>query len=872
MVSSSCTMSNFLCIEVYDESCLQSVRFVLVYRPPNSRSEDDDDLIDRLMELCISRNHTILLGDFNLDIDWCLPSANNPASAKFLEFFTCLGITQHVTKPTRNNSILDIVLSSAPIIENLQVLPPFAASDHNCISFDVQLGPHEPAKIPLPNFLKADYLSLSNYLNSIDWWSAFQGYSSADDLYKRFCDLIRFGLYNFVPVEISVLRKVNYPKHIRNLIAQKERIFLSASADPLSSQHYKRICSELDRHLKTFLEYRVRKAAANSNSRTLFALIRNKMKLKSSLPVLQDEDGNQYLTAADKAEALASFFSSVFTPPLGSVSSVFPCINDNSSSSQDSFSPNCLCEAILNPHEVLKVLKSLKPSTSLTSDGIPQIVYRKCAHSLYKPLTMVFNVSLMFSEIPTIWKTSIVTAIPKTTNSTLISSFRPISITPTPMKVMEKLIRDRVVTLFVKNSSIPVEQHGFTSGASTVTQLSDCLFDWSLAISNGNSVDAVYFDLSKAFDKVNHVKLLRKLYDLGIRGSLLKWFQSYLSDRHMCVKVNNSFSRLYPCPSGVPQGGVLSPLLFLAYTHDIPRYVNSHPLVKVQIYADDIKIYGIYNNHNHSEIYQALSLSIIKMMKWAADWDIPVNLSKTCVFHIGSREFNIYKFNDMAFNNREEIRDLGVTLKSDLNFEAYIDLIVRKAYAAMFTICRNTECCSSQILIKLYKAYVVPILEYASQIWSPTTKKLQRRIEKVQQTFTKILVYKCSPNPEHPQVIPNYKRRLSLFKLNTLFYRRIFTDLVFAFKILKGETKLRPSKYWIFRPCRGRTSLLSLHNTRLNTNSNSKMYNNFFFRSARWIQMLPSYVIESPNSSVFKARLKKINLISVLQIRDLDVL
>lgn len=113
---------------------------------------------------------------------------------------------------------------------------------------------------------------------------------------------------------------------------------------------------------------------------------------------------------------------------------------------------------------------------------------------------------------------------------------------------------------------IPPEQHGFTSGASTVTQLADCVFDWNCALNEGHSVDVIYFDLSKAFDKVCHLKLLHKLNHIGIRGTLLNWFRSYLENRSMHVKVENSFSKSYPCTSGVPQGGVLSPLLFLIYT------------------------------------------------------------------------------------------------------------------------------------------------------------------------------------------------------------------------------------------------------------------------------------------------------------------
>ena len=182
---------------------------------------------------------------------------------------------------------------------------------------------------------------------------------------------------------------------------------------------------------------------------------------------------------------------------------------------------------------------------------------------------MIFHISMSFGEVPALWKEALVTAIPKDTTSLSLSSYRPISITSPPVKVLEKLIRDKLSSWFKNNNVIPVEQHGFTPSASTATQLADTLYDWKIAINDGNSVDVIYFDLSKAFDKVSHQKLLYKLSHLGVRGPLLNWLRSYLDGRNMCVKVENSFSERYPCTSGVPQGGVLSPLLFLAYTYDL---------------------------------------------------------------------------------------------------------------------------------------------------------------------------------------------------------------------------------------------------------------------------------------------------------------
>ncbi|EYB81098.1 hypothetical protein Y032_0392g572 [Ancylostoma ceylanicum] len=511
----------------------------------------------------------------------------------------------------------------------------------------------------------------------------------------------------------------------------------------------------------------------------------------------------------------------------------------------------------------------LQPSTSIPFEGIPQIIYKKCADSLCEPLSILFNISLMSLEVPLAWKEAIVTAIPKNSDATHISCFRPISITPTPVKILERIIREKLISHITKFNLIPPEQHGFVSGASTTTQLVDCVFEWSSALNSGQMTDIIYFDLSKAFDKVNHLKLLSKLKQLGVNDTLINWIRSYLCGRRMCVKVGNSFSKSYPCHSGVPQGGVLSPLLFLLYTHDLPAKLCTHPLVKVQIYADDIKVFACYNSQNYSEIHDALSLSIKNMSLWAELYDIPLNLSKTLVFHVGKGDPMPYIVSGTILKNCNEIKDLGIHFNSKLSFDTHIRHVINRSFAALFTIFRNIRSNDSLLLIKLYKCYVLPLLEYASQVWSPSTVKHQRAIERVQQTFTKLLLYRSSPNSYHHHRIPAYHDRLKKFKLDSLLQRRTFNDLVFCFKVLRMNCKLRASKYWVFRPCNGRSGTFILHYKKINSRFNSKIFSTLFMRGARWLRQLPNDVLCSPSTSIFKTRLRKLNFLRLLGIKEI---
>lgn len=332
----------------------------------------------------------------------------------------------------------------------------------------------------------------------------------------------------------------------------------------------------------------------------------------------------------------------------------------------------------------------------------------------------------------------------------------------------------------------------------------------------------------------------------------------------MFVKVGNSFSGRRQCTSGVPQGGVLSPILFMVYTCDLPDRLKTHAAISVQMFADDIKVYGTYNASNQSLVLKALNQSILNMITWASNWEIPVNLAKTSVMHFGPGRAPDYRFGNITLRHVDAIKDLGIHMNKHLKFDAHVDLTVRKALSVLYGMLRSIFDNDSATLLKLYKAYVLPILEYGSQIWSPQTKKLQNKVEKVQQTFTRILVRRCMPDLQSL----NYESRLKFLKLKSLRYRRIYNDLVFCFKLLKGDLTLRASKYWTFRPCRNRTSILSLQfknpgNKFLRCNANFVLS-----RGAVWLQKLPDHVLEAPTVAIFKSRLKKIDLLSSLELQS----
>ena len=236
---------------------------------------------------------------------------------------------------------------------------------------------------------------------------------------------------------------------------------------------------------------------------------------------------------------------------------------------------------------VLNKLRSLKEGKSPGPDGFSVSVLKKCANSLADPLSVLFNQSIDTGILPLDWKTALITPVYKKGDKLDADNYRPISLTSLVVKVMESIIYDNMIAFLMKHNVIPPAQHGFLPGKSINTNLLTSLADWTRALDTGDTVDVVYFDFSKAFDRVPKRRLLFKLDHYGIRGNFLRWIDSFLTDRSFRIRIGNSVSVPVKVLSGVPQGS-----LFIVYSSDITNGLRS----KCAMYADDVKLYNSSSN------------------------------------------------------------------------------------------------------------------------------------------------------------------------------------------------------------------------------------------------------------------------------------
>jgi hypothetical protein len=261
------------------------------------------------------------------------------------------------------------------------------------------------------------------------------------------------------------------------------------------------------------------------------------------------------------------------------------------------------------------------------------------------------------STLPCDWRTAYITPIHKSGNRLEANNYRPISLTSSVVKIMESIIVDRLDSFTSEFAIIPKEQYGFTKGKSVETNLLSCLNDWSSLVDLGKSVDVVYLDFAKAFGKVPINLLITKLKTHGISGRLLAWITHFLSDRKFAVKVNGVLSDFLDVSSGVPQGSVLGPKLFLLYTADIPGLFLS----PCAMFADDIKLY------NDTDNSFTLQEDLNKVLCWSESWGLPLNKNKCVVLHIGKKNTGTsYHIDGVRLLAVLEHNDLGVVVSGNL--------------------------------------------------------------------------------------------------------------------------------------------------------------------------------------------------------------
>jgi hypothetical protein len=501
------------------------------------------------------------------------------------------------------------------------------------------------------------------------------------------------------------------------------------------------------------------------NTKPFFRYLKSKNKVKKTVKDLEDSNGIRSKTPKETADILLDFFHSVFKKesfgPLPK-----KCYQTTNALNK------VMEKLIIENSKVKKLLVNLKENKSMGPDKIHPKLLKFLAENdnFVCALTTLLNRCVYEESIPSVWKSAVVVPIHKKGSVHLPGNYRSVSLTCILCKLYETAIRDHILTYVI--GIITDKQHGFLPGKSCLSNLLETLDKANEYMSEGNCVDLFYFDFSKAFDTVSHYRLLVKLEAMGFSKNMLNIIRNFLGDRDMKVKVGDAVSLAKSVASGVPQGSVLGPLLFLLFINDLPDSIKN----EIKIFADDVKMV--------TDPGQSISIQadLQELCDWESVWLLMFNVEKCKVLHIGkSNPKNTYTFLGTALDVCSSEKDLGVTFNEKLNFHDHIYTSISKAKSSLAWLLRNTLSRAPYEMKTAYKSLVRHNLEYCCQVWSLKARHGNWNtildIEAVQRTFTRVIDEMSGLN---------YEQRLKSLGMTTLLERRMRGDLIETFKILNG--------------------------------------------------------------------------------------
>ena len=763
-----------------------------LYRPPNSPHEYNVGINRVISSLSnITADQYLICGDFNYPrIDWTNHLVNrieNSIEQFFYDECQNAFLWQHVKEITRQRgtnepSVLDLVFSKNELeIEEIKYDPPIGRSDHAVLKFKFALE----GEIAISNeefikkkYFQADYIIMKRVFELINWESDMSE-TELQAKWDYFVHIYNQTVDRLVPVGhsqgkfspkckwmtryalISIERKVKaWKQHQRRKSSRSWDFYCNARNHSV----------EAVRNAKWNFEKSLADEVKNGNVSAFYAYARSRTTIKETVARVTQPDGSLTVTKKNTADTINATFQSVFVREGNEPVPAFESRYDGPLLEDVTFSPDTIKD----------ILEHLKESSAPGPDGIHPKVLSECAQYLSLPLYLIFKHSLEVGELPCEWKTANVSPIFKKGKKSDPLNYRPISLTSVPCKVMEKVIRDEIMEHLEQNNLLSKHQHGFRSNRSCLTQLLEYFSEIHKSLDDSDPIDAIYLDCKKAFDTVPHKRLIAKLRAYGISGKILKWIESFLKNRTQKVVISGVHSDSLPIWSGVPQGSVLGPLLFLIYINDLLDGISSGG----KLFADDAKIFKRIKSLQDRLILQQ---DLIKLQEWSSKWLMEFNEKKCKVMHIGVNPKYNYYLNNTLLEETTEEKDLGVYVTPDWKPATQVAKAAAKANSALGRIKHTFTYMNKKMFLGLYPSLVRSHMEYAVQAWSPHYQKDIDILEKVQQRATRIV-------PEFSDM--DYDARLLALGLTSLKERRLRGDLIEVFKIMHGYENLRRKDFF----------------------------------------------------------------------------
>ena len=747
------------------------------YRPPSSSPAIFDLLCSSLFQYVHQSyfSNFVIVGDFNVDF-----ISTHPLYAHLSDFMTIFCLSQILDSPTHFSStgkpsLIDLVfVSNLHSCLNCTTIPQLANSDHLGLFLSMKTNLQPLNSFPrrrVWRYNHADFQTANEMLCDMDL-NDIMDPTNIQTSWLCFKTAFLDVMEQCIPQSV-VPNRQNLPwltKTIIQLIKKRNYYFKRAyhSGSSIDYSKFKQLRNKVVSDLR-LAKQRFFSNLHPQNSKEFWKVISALSPRESSFPSLKN--GNIIANSGlDKANLLNITFTNHYNRSVPELSiSDLPKVVPT----------DCPDDIFCSEDEVYELLCTLDTTKSSGDDDISARMLKETALSITPAVTQLFNISLKLGAIPDEWKVARVSPIPKSHNKSDPGSYRPISLLSVLSKLLEKHVRNLLVDHLEKFHPLSAQQWGFTRGKSTTGALLAATDSWHKLLDSGLDICTVFFDFSKAFDTVPHRPLLQKLKDLNVHSYILKWLTNYLSFRYQYVCVDSYSSDVLPVYSGVPQGSVLGPLLFIVYVNDITMIPLSDGTIS--LYADDILLYRPIYTHND---YHLLQGDVNNICTWADINNLKFNSTK-CKYMIISRKkqptipVSPLLINDCCLERVKSYKYLGVWITSTLNWSTHISEICTKARRQVGIIFRKFYGhASSSTLLQLYLTFVRPHLEYAVPVWDPHQQGLSYSLERVQKFALRMCMRDWNAD---------YATLLQSCNLSTLASRRRYLKLCFLYRVIQGE-------------------------------------------------------------------------------------
>lgn len=795
----------------------------------------------------IKAKNVLLIGDLNIDILTSTSATDDYQNLLSSEGFTFLidGITRD-----RSNSCIDHLILRSFDVSAESTIFKYNLTDHYPIACKLKFKASIHAKPEIIKISKVNYDKVNNFLRNYTFPLNLNS-EDVNYLYDEFSTTLRNILTNFTRhVELTNRKTKNWiDEEILKMIKIKEKLYKKHKKYPFDviyDQNYRNVQKEL--------KVKIRNAKHNYFV-SEFLKCNNIKKQWEFVNQITNSNKKDKKPVSSNVKLLADNINHFFVN-MGS-NSVCPEINNYKKYLTSQSNSFFLAET--NDIETGRIVMLLDDKKSMGYDRITTKILKIVANYHISVITKIVNLSFLNGTFPTSLKTALVVPIHKSGDATEFANYRPISLLPIFSKVIEKIVHTRLYDYLKTFNIISNNQYGFLPGLSTEHALLEFTKYTYNSIDKNNKTTAIFLDISKAFDSVNHDILIDKLYSIGVRGIGLNWFISYLQNRKQLVKFGDTESNTLNIKSGVPQGSILGPLLFIIYINDFCK-LNLNG--KIITYADDTVI--LYSYSTYEILQNVINEDLLTIKDWFHANKLSINIKKTKFinFSIYGPSDNLFLYYHLVNCNNignifcncpplqqvSSIKYLGLNVDYNLKWKSHVKYITNKLRYILHKFYFIKRVISRDFLLQLYHSWVNSIVSYGIAAWGGDYLENIKPIIKIQNKIIKFL-----SNYNQLPLFDLYK------KLNILPVRHLFIfKIIILFTKQDNSYSLRNMGYGL------RSQNLFL----VPKAKKGILQKNYYYLSPKLFNNLPEHLKSEKSPFKFKKYLKSF----ILTIENVEVL